>query len=438
MRSRSESAVPQQWWPFVGRKLGLAKRLSRLSVDPDDFELHHVIPTTTSFGRLLGDSRELDPRAGGAGVLLEHAINRAMGEVLERYASLAFDGTRRIVSSHRALQSGGYGVVAFEALSLFSREQLLTPGFAHSEFTQNTPVGWLEGTDLLCGSAMYVPGQLVALGYIPGPEEVPTCFYSTSSGCAVAASLERAVLAGLLECVERDAMMMRWYARVPPPALDLSPADVLGRPMGLQTQRLEIRFHDMTLDGEVPVVAVTCVERTGRSCFFLLGVASAIDTFTAAVKALVEAGQGRPFIKFLANLGGPLEAGATFNNFDSNCRFFAEASNAPYAEWFLRNPTLSKRNCSVVSGEKDPAELLSVLLNRCSAMGITPIAFDFTTPDLRDHGLFACKVFVPELVPLCIPSAPFFGHPRLVRFIAAAEQDGSAARIPGWVPHPFP
>ena len=438
MRSRSKSAIPQQWWPFVGRKLGLAKGLSRLSVDPEDFELHHVVPKTTSFGRLLGDTRELDPRAGGAGVRLEDAINRAMGEVLERYASLAFKGTSRIVSSHRALHSRGGSVVPFEALALFSREQLVTRAFHYREFTEDTPVGWLEGTDLLSGSAIYVPGQLVSLGYIPGPGEAPTCFYSTSSGCALATSVEGAVLAGLLECFERDAMMIRWYARLPPPVLDLSGEDLLGKAMGSQTQRLEIRFHDMTLDGEVPVVGVTCVERTGRSCFFVIGAASAVDTFTAARKALVEAGQGRPFIKFLANVGEAPRAGAVFNDFDSNCRFFAEPSNSCYANWFLQNETFSKRDCSVVNCKKDPAELLSVLLDRCLGMAITPIAFDLTTPELGDHGLFACKVFVPELVPLCVPSAPFFGHPRLARFIAAAEQDGSAACIPAWVPHPFP
>jgi hypothetical protein len=71
-------------------------------------------------------------------------------------------------------------------------------------------------------------------------------------------------------------------------------------------------------------------------------------------------------------------------------------------------------------------------------MGITPIAFDMTTPELRDHGLFVCRVFVPELVPLCLPWAPFLGHPRLARYIADAEHDGSAASIPDWVPHPFP
>ena len=437
MLGSSKPVVPQQWVPFLGRRLGLAKGLSLLSIDPDDFDLHHVFPATTSLSRLLGRTSEFEPRAGGAGIRLEDAINRAMGELLERYASLACDGTGRIVCSHKALLSRGRSAVPFDALALFSREQLTTPGFPYTELTEDTAVGWLEGTNLADGSPVCVPGQLVSLGYVPGPDEVSTCFYPTSSGCAVATSLEGALLAGLSELIERDAVMIRWYARMAPPMLDLDPADLLGKPFALQGQGLDIRFHDMTVDGEVPVVSVTCIERTGRPCFFLLSAASHLDTLTAARKALVEAGQGRPFVKLLANLGPAPSESAVFNDFDLNLRFYAEPSNARYTEWFLHNTTLSRRYFSDVQG-KDTAGLLNVLLDRCLDMRITPIAFDITTPEMRDCGLFACKVFASELVPLCVPSAPFLGHPRLARFIAAAERNGSVVSIPEWLPHPFP
>ena len=438
MRRRPERSLPRQWLPFVGRKLGLAKGLSCLSIDPEDFDLHHVFPTVTALGKLLGDARELEPRAGGAGIGLADATNRAMGELLERYACLAYDGTGRIVSSYKALRGGGRRPVPFETLALFSPEQLRRPGFPYAGFTADTPVGWFEGIDLASGSPIHVPGQLVSLGYVPGPDEIATCFYASSSGCALSASLEGALLAGLLECIERDAVMMRWYARLAPPMLELDPEDLLGRRLGRQSGGLDIRFHDMTVDGEVPVVGVTCIERTGRPCFFILSAAAALDPAAAARKALIEAGQGRPFIKFLANLGGPLGDGAVFADFDSNIRFFAEPANAGYVEWFSQNTRLSTRRFQTPRDVDDPAAALNLLLDRCQAMGLTPIAFDMSTPELRDHGLFACRVHVPELVPLCVPFAPFLGHPRLARFIASAERDGVAASVPAWVPHPFP
>jgi ribosomal protein S12 methylthiotransferase accessory factor len=437
MRRRRTPAVPPLWLPFIGRRLGLAKSLFHLSIDPEDLDVHHVFPTISSLGGILGDTKEFEPRAGGAGISFDDAINRAMGELLERYAAFAFEGTGRIAATCKALRASGRKPVPLAALRLFTREQLLKDGFPFTEFTEEVPVAWFEGTDLLSGSAVYVPGQLLSLGYEPGPNEVSTCFYGTSSGCALATSAQGALAAGLLECIERDAVMLRWYARLAPPLLQLDPAEVLGRPLRLPSRGLEIRFHDMTVDGEVPVVGVSCVEKSGRPCFFDFGSAAALDTLTAARKALIEAGQERPFLKFLANAGEAPRAGDLFKDFDSNVRFFAEPSNAAFVEWFFQNSSVSARYFPAVPGASEPGAVLDVLLDRCRRMGLTPNAFDMSTPDLRDHGLFVYRVFVPELIPLCLPFAPFLGHPRLARSMTAAIRDGLAVSIPDWVPHPY-
>lgn len=429
--------VPHRWLPFLGPKLGLAKALYHLAADPDDFDLHQVFPTLTSVGRLLGHEHALDPRAGGAGIRLQDAVNRAMGELLERYAFFVYEGTSPVLLSHRELVERGYRSVPFENFVPFSPEQYRSKNFPFSEFTQTSQILWVEGTNLLDGLPSFVPAELLSLSYFSHDEKLP-CFYPTSSGCAVATSVEEALLRGLLESIERDPVMIRWYARIPPPLLDLDPTEVLGEPPGRQTHRLEIRFHDLTLDGDVPVVGVTCVERTGRSCFFILSAASALTVSAAARKALIENGQGRPFVKSIVGTSeAPLE-GAAFSDFESNLRFYAEPSNARYIEWFLQNTSLSTREFSGAGDAQKPLESLRALLDRCSAMAITPIAFDMTTSEMRDAGLFACRVLVPELVPLCVPSAPFFGHPRLARFIASRGLESTFPGIPDWVPHPFP
>jgi ribosomal protein S12 methylthiotransferase accessory factor len=254
----------------------------------------------------------------------------------------------------------------------------------------------------------------------------------------LATSVEEAVLKGILELIERDAVMIRWYARLAPPRLDINPADLLPERIGSQAEGLEIRCHDLTIDGEVPVAGVTCIERTGRPCFFLLSAACAPDMWTAASKALVEAGQGRPFIKSMAGNSAVAIEETGFNDFDSNVRFYGEPSNAQYAEWFIQNPNISARNSVDAPEIKTPVESLRILLGRCLTMGINPIAFDLSTPEIHDAGLFACRLFAPELAPLGIPSAPFLGHPRLARFVASSRAAGTAPKIPDWVPHPFP
>jgi ribosomal protein S12 methylthiotransferase accessory factor len=438
MTGPSRYNVPRQWLPFLGPKLGLATGLYHLAADPDDFDLHQVFPTVTAVARLLGHQHALNPRAGGAGTRLEDAMNRAMGELLERYAFFAYDGTSQVLLSYRELIERGCRPVPFENLVPFSREQYRSESFPYAEFTEATRAVWVEGTNLLDGLPSFVPGQLVSVSYFHSTEEIPQCFYPTSSGCAVATSVDEALLKGLLELIERDAVMIRWYARLPPPMLDLDPTDLMGEPPGLQTHRLEIRFHDLTLDGDVPVVGVTCVERTGRPCFFILSAASALDVSAAARKALVESGQGRPFVKSMASTSEALLKGAAFCDFESNLRFYAEPSNARYVEWFLQNKSLSTRKFPTAIQVKDPLKSLTALLDCCADMAVTPIAFDMTTPEMQDSGLFACRVFVPELVPLCVPSAPFLGHVRLARFIASSKQQGKFESIPEWVPHPFP
>jgi ribosomal protein S12 methylthiotransferase accessory factor len=438
MISRSGRSVPAQWLPFLGPKLGLAKRLYQLATDPDDFDLHQVFPAVTSLGRLLDHPHAFDPRAGGASTELTGAINCAMGELLERYASFACDGTDRIVLSYAELAKSGRRSVPFEELRPFSSAQYRSEGFPYAEFTAQTQVGWLAGTNLLDGLPTYVPGQLVALGYSASSEEIANCFYPTSSGCALATSREEALLKGILETIERDAVMIHWYARIAPPLLDFDPTDLLNKYLGPHKQGLEVKFHDLTLSGDIPVVGVSCVERTGRPCCFILSAACALDVSSAARKALVEAAQGRPFIKSLGGASDAPPAGATFGDFNANLRFHAEPSNLRYVDWFTQNASVSTRKFPNRAVTGAPLGSLQYVLGRCADMAMTPIGFDMTTPELADAGLFVCKVTIPELVPLGVPSAPFLGHPRLAHFIAINKTNGVAAHVPDWIPHPFP
>lgn len=415
--------------------MGLAKSLSTLAVDPDDFDVHHVFPDTTSLSRLLGVLGPIEPRAGGAGLHLADATNRAMGELLERYAAFAYGDSPRLVASYREIVDRGLRPLPLDHLILFTQMQLAQPGFAYKEFTAETPVGWFEGLSLGDGRPTYVPGQLVSIGYRVSQAEVPNIFYATSSGCAVASSAASALLSGLLELIERDAIMIRWYARLPPPRLELDPAHLLGRPL---SDGPVIRFHDLTVDVEVPVVGVTCTEDSGRPCSFLLGAAAAMDTVGAARKALIEVAQGRPFIKIVAIAQDVPEHDAIFDDFDSNIRFYAEGANRRFIEWFAANSTTSSRQTRLAVDTHQPADQVAVLVEQCLGVGLEPIVFDMTLPEMRDHGLFACKLVVPQLVPLCVPSAPFLGHGRLAGFITRSKQSGETWELPDWLPHPFP
>jgi ribosomal protein S12 methylthiotransferase accessory factor len=56
------------------------------------------------------------------------------------------------------------------------------------------------------------------------------------------------------------------------------------------------------------------------------------------------------------------------------------------------------------------------------------VLIDLTTPDIRDLGLRVLRVWSPDLLTLCLPSAPPLAHPRFGDYGGVGEEK----------PHPYP
>src|SRR4029079_2166886 len=98
----------------------------------------------------------------------------------------------------------------------FSTERQPSRVFPCTRFTQSTRLSFVEGFALDDGRPAFLPAQLVYLHY--GRSE-PPIGYPTSNGLACGPTLAEAVLAALLEVVERDAMMLVWANRLSLPEL---------------------------------------------------------------------------------------------------------------------------------------------------------------------------------------------------------------------------
>jgi bacteriocin biosynthesis cyclodehydratase domain-containing protein len=108
-----------------------------------------------------------------------------------------------------------------------------------------------------------------------------------SNGCAAGRTKADALLRGLLELIERDAVAIWWYNRLPRPAVrpDLS-AVVEGRTL-LQHRKRTLEVLDLTTDTGIPAaVAVSCRVDTGDQ--ILLGFGADLSVERAAEKAVEE------------------------------------------------------------------------------------------------------------------------------------------------------
>jgi bacteriocin biosynthesis cyclodehydratase domain-containing protein len=194
------------------------------------------------------------------------AASICLTEALERY-SARYQGHEQISMSSRA-QLGPSAVEAAALLLSWPRDDEAT--------------GWVEATSLVSGDHRFVPAGYVYLGYDPQH------FATDTNGCAASDTVEGAVVTGLLESIERDAVALWWYNRARRPEVNLE---------NVRSRRIEAvwnaaqgcgkRVHvlDLTTDFGVPVcVAVAAGETPGIA----IGCAAHPDTERAVWKALAE------------------------------------------------------------------------------------------------------------------------------------------------------
>ena len=183
------------------------------------------------------------------------------------------------------------GAVDPGRFALFHESQYADPAFPFRPFGPETVISWVDGFELPSGQPAYLPAQLAFFAWgrrSPAEEQIA---YTTSSGLACAPTLEEAVLAGLLEQVERDAVMLAWYDRLSLPLLDWSRDPELARidaryfaPTGLRYSAV-----DLSVFFGIPTVLGVVHGAPGALGALGVGAASAPTVAVAWRKALAEA-----------------------------------------------------------------------------------------------------------------------------------------------------
>jgi ribosomal protein S12 methylthiotransferase accessory factor len=223
--------------------------------------------------------------AAGKGLTLEAATVSAAMEAIEVFSAETAQVTRLCMSAENVARTEA--TLTLDKLPL--RRHALLPS--------RQPIDWTFAYDLLENTRIAVPTDLVTLT----PPRLPIApFFQSSNGLASGAVYVEALLAGLLEVIERDALAC-WQSRTlrgrPTPRINLKNVrqlPLVGRLLAqLETAHMQPILYDCTVDTGVPVYFARLFDVTQRGTGVFYGSGAHLDREIALVRALTEAAQSR-------------------------------------------------------------------------------------------------------------------------------------------------
>lgn len=403
-------------------------------------------PRLASYGVKSADLRALSGAAYspiGAGCRPDRAgaFMAAIGETVERYCSAFANREECIYGPYSKLRER-YRMAEPAAFSLFHEEQFRHPYFSSviTPFTDHTEVTWTKAFNLTIGAPEYVPAQCI---YLPFTRDAHLITIGVSTGLSAHSTFYEAVLSGLYEAVERDAITIAWLQGLSQRKVKITPW-LQQYIEGLYPTKYEWHLFDITTDIQLPTIFGFCTGYAEYGDFVAVGAATRATYGEALRKTIVEIGQSIQNFRYIlterSSQGSALLDCNELNSFDDHSYFYlvSPRSREMLGEWIASKPI------ATIPLEKEPAYTdvkaeVRAAVKKVSAAGCDVLVKDLTTVDARQLGLYVVKVYSPQLVPLSGAYRFYFkGGSRL--YDVPAKIGYTAKDYEGLTPfpHPFP
>jgi len=362
----------------------------------------------------------------------------ALIEGLERLFALDYCESRRVVHKR-------YSEVAGHALDprrfpLYAEEQYRQPGFEYRKFCPDDLLPWIWGMDLARGEPRLVPRD-----FVYGSSGVTRIYRPTSNGAACHPSFHHAIVNGLYETVERDALMTVWLNQLSLPRVELddqSKGTLLRRELARLS--LECEYVDLTTDLEIPVMLGVLRDRANPD-FFLVDMVASLDSGRLLDKLHREIAQFTyPYLIDPAHYRRPVTDSMEADDvatFPDQLAFYQRRDKHALAAFLTASPSLHAFGEGPFCAPfPDIRAEMRELAARLAKRGHEVLVVDCTTPLLKGLGLHAVKVLVPGLQPLNAGHKyRVLGGRRMLelpRLLGLATRDMTISELNPW-PHPF-
>jgi ribosomal protein S12 methylthiotransferase accessory factor len=361
----------------------------------------------------------------------------AFGELIERYCVSVYTKEQFIVETAAALGK--------EALDLSCIPRCSPTEIAHSkcnliEPSRQMPMRWTQGLSLRSGGLVYLPSVMVFL-YLADRLPGERIAHPISTGCAAHRTYEEALIAAILEVVERDALSILWLQQLPVPRFEVDqlppPFDAVWESFARRGGATTVAFFDATTDLDVPVVYGVRSCRQTPAAATMVACASALEPAGAVAKVIRDL--SATAIGFRNHRPIPNHPD-DFTELHHGSVYMARAERAPAFDFLLQSPrvrSLMERRPAVAAQDR-PRDVLKSLLSVLFQKGLEVFAVDLTTDEALRAGLRVVRVIIPGLQPFsCRYRARYLAHARLYEAPAAMDYPVRKERELNPWPNPF-
>ena len=284
---------------------GIVTSLKPLISD-DKFDIHVWVashPLSRRIATLESLKQHSQFHSTGRGSCPEEARTLAVFEAAERLSGVWRPELNTIRGSFEELREAA---IDPDVLQLFhERQYRVRTGWNASHhpvlhvpeaFDKTKNMSWVAAEDLLGGERRYVPA---AYAYYDVDDEGSRYCVANSNGCAAGSTRNQAILNGVYEIVERDAVSLWWYNRSRRPGIDLTSQDDenVQRVLALhRSLHRECWVLDLTTDLGIPVFVAISRTRDEDQPHWLIGFGCDMDVNRALRKSLSEMNQMLPLL----------------------------------------------------------------------------------------------------------------------------------------------
>lgn len=378
---------------------------------------------------------------GGMGFFHSEAMIKTLAETAERYSQLMSEfflknRVERRFESYNNMEKNTFFIPKESELSFFTESQFSKARFPFQPFDRNKPMTWVKTNSLCSKQEMWIPAQLIFIGYSIQKDE-PWLLSAVTTGTAAHTNYEKALIGAISELIQIDTAMGHWYT-------DTKAQEIIidERLAFFNSILKKVTNHNSTKPlffllptPDLVGFTVACLFKRSSPSVprYAIGLGFDFSLENAMYKAYME-GSG---VVGLARLNAFKDKFSGNESHNSQGIYDLDTNTTHYAlgqyekiieEKFFRVPSIAASDLQNDLEFENDNECLSFLLQLLKKTNKELIHFDLTLPEVKNLGFHVARVWSKDLLSLCLPSAIPVNHPRFEIYRGVTHD----------FPHPYP